>query len=186
MARSGMTNLITRTRRLINDTASATWTDTELQDVLDLHKLRIWREPLEREKTNLTGTTYEYRLYYSRQENLEEVASGTAYFHIEDSTGAAKGSADYTMDYIRGMLTMDADQGGTALYISGWTFDINAAAGDCWREVAGGKAGKYDVSADGHRMSRSQLMKQAIDMAKYYDGKSKPVSVRQWTNGISR
>ena len=180
MARSGMTNLITRTRDMIDDADSAVWTDNRLQDVLDQHKLRIWREALDAEKTNLTATTYEYRLFYSRYGDLEEATSGSAFFHIEDSTGAAKGTADYTMDYINGVLTMDTDQGGTALYLSGWTFDLAATAAACWRERASGKTLKYDVSADGHSMSRSQMMKQALEMAKYYDAQSKPVVKRQW------
>ena len=108
-ARSGMADLILRTRRMVNDAGSAIWSDDEdIQDVLDLHKQRVYREPLEHERTLVGSGTAEYTVYHSRYGNYE--AGGTAYFQVEDSGGTQRGTADYTADYIAGIVTMAADQ----------------------------------------------------------------------------
>ena len=93
-ARDGMTDLILRTRRLVNDAGSAIWADSEdIQDVLDRHSERIYREPLTEERT-LTGSgTAVYKTYHSRYGNLE---AGTANFQLEDSGGTQRGTATYT------------------------------------------------------------------------------------------
>jgi len=63
-AREGMTDLLSRLRRMVNDVGSAVWSDDEdLQDVLDAHRERLYREPLTFERT-LTGSgTAEYTIY---------------------------------------------------------------------------------------------------------------------------
>ena len=176
--RSGMADLISRMRTLVNDSGTAaTWTDQELQDILDAHKWRIMREQLASERTLTSGTTYEYKVYHSRYGNFE--GGGTAYFKIEDSTGLSKGTA-YAVDYIAGVVTMNDDQEGTALYLTGWYYDINAAAADTWRLWMGKTADRYDVQLDGHRMSRAQWFRHCQTMAQHYDAISEPVNVRMW------
>lgn len=182
MARPGMGDLIARTRRLVNDTAMTIWQDDDLQQVLDLHKQRVEREPLESERTRTGPTTAEYRIYHSRHGNLE--AGGTPTFRIEDSTGTQRGTADYAVDYVRGVVTMAADQQGTALYLTGWTYDLNAAAADLWRERAGALAERVDIQTGNNRLSRGQQMKHALDMAAHYERQARPRIVRGWTVGI--
>lgn len=48
------------------------------------------------------------------------------------------------------------------------TYDMNAAAADIWDEKAALLAGKFDVSADGASMSRSQLFDMATRRARHY------------------
>jgi len=181
MARSGMANLLTRTRRFIDDQGTAVWTDDELQDILDEHKTRIWRERLEMEKTLISASDYEYKVYHSRHSNFEE--GGTAYFHVEGSDGTQRGTADYTADYVRGNVTMTADQAGSALYLSGWSYDLNGAASDCWRERAGTKAGKFDAAMDGHNMRRSQWFDHCLKMSDHYAEQARTITVRAWSTG---
>lgn len=182
-ARSGMADLILRTRRMVNDAGSAIWSDDEdIQDVLDLHKQRVYREPLEHERTLVGSGTAEYTVYHSRYGNYE--AGGTAYFQVEDSGGTQRGTADYTADYIAGIVTMAADQKGTALYLTGWTYDLNAAAADLWRERAGALAERVDIQTGNNRLSRGQQMKHALDMAAHYERQARPRIVRGWTVGI--
>jgi hypothetical protein len=181
MAREGMSNLLTRFRRLVDDSGTAVWTQDQLQDVLDENKTRVWREPLEVDMTRTSGTTYVYTEYHSRYDNFEE--GGTAYFKIEDSAGSARGTADYTVDYIAGRVTMNADQEGTALYLTAWSYDMNAAAAQCWRERATKVSSYYDFQADGVRMNRSQWFQHCQETAAMYAKQSRPVTVRQWHVG---
>jgi len=184
MARDGMSNLIMRLRRLVDDSESAVWLDDELRDVLDEHSTPVYREQLAREKTRTSSTSYEYKIFHSRNGNYEE--GGTAYFQIEDSAGEQRGTADYSVDYIRGIVTMDADQGGTALYLTGTSYDINGAAAQCWREAATIKAGLYDFKAGDHTVSRSQWFEHCMAAANMLAMQSRPVTVRPWTSGEYR
>lgn len=182
--RTGMANIIARTRRMVDDAGSAIWTDNQdVQNILDEHKIRVNRERLEMDRTNTSATTYEYKRFFSRYRDIEEDTSGTAYFQIEDATGTQRGTADYTMDYLRGMLEMTADQVGTALYMSGWSYDLNGAAADLWRERAATKAGKFDASVDGHNLTRSQWFDHCLKMSDYYAQRSRPMTVRAWRVG---
>lgn len=177
-----MTDLILRTRRLVNDTGSAIWADSEdVQDVLDRHSERIYREPLTHERT-LTGSgTAVYTIYRSRYANLE---AGTANFQLEDAAGTQRGTATYTADYAAGVITMASDQLGTALYLSGYSYDLNGAAADLWRERAGQLAERVDARTGDNSLSRSQMMKQALTMADYYAKQARARTVRSWNVGI--
>jgi len=73
MARDGMSNLIMRLRRLVDDSESAVWLDGELQDVLDEHSTPVYREQLAREKTRTSSTSYEYKIFHSRNGNYEPI-----------------------------------------------------------------------------------------------------------------
>ena len=180
--RVGMVDLIGRLRRLVDDGTAGIWMDDELQDILDVHKFHIHREELEREKTMLSSTAYEYRLFHSRWEDIE--GGGSATFKLEDSAGTQKGTATYSADYLRGVVTMTTDQGGTAIYLTGWTYDINGAAADCWRERASKVTSYYDVQLDGHKLSRSQWFKHCTDMAGIFDNRARVRTVRQWRSGL--
>jgi len=182
MARDGMSSLLTRFRRLVDDAGTAVWTDNQLQDVLDEHKFRIQREPLGMEKTLLSSSSYEYRVFHSRFGNYE--GGGSATFQVEDTSGSQRGTAAYTADYINGIVTMTADQAGTALYLTAWSYDLNAGAAQCWRERATKVSSYYDVQADGHNISRSQWFRHCLDTAKLYEAQSKPITVRMWRNGL--
>lgn len=182
MSRPGMSNLIVRTRRLVNDSNANTWTDDEIEDVLDTHKLRIHREAMEKERTLTSGTAYEYKIYHSRHGDFEE--GGTAYFHVQDSAGSARATGDYTADYIRGMVTMGADQAGTELYLTGWSYDLHGAAADLWRWQAGNVAGYYDAQQGDHKLNRSQWFKHCLEMAELNAMQARPTVVRPWREGV--
>ena len=182
-ARSGMTDLITRLRSMVDDVAMSIWTDDDhLEDVLDLHKVRVYREKLEMERTLLSSTEVEYTVYHSRYGDYE--AGGTAYFQIEGAGGSQRGTADYTVDYINGVIAMTADQAGSALYLTGWSYDLSGGAVDLWRERAGQVAGRYDVVVGSQRLSRSQHMKHCLDMAEHYMRQMRAKTVRSWRHGV--
>lgn len=51
------------------------------------------------------------------------------------------------------------------------TYDLNRAAADIWDEKAALLVPKFDISADGANMSRSQMYEHAQKRAKYYRSK---------------
>lgn len=181
MAREGMADLIARLRDMIDDADKAVWDDDSLQNILDEYKVRVYREPLTPEKTLVSATDYEYKIYHSRYDNFE--AGGTAYFQVEDSAGNQRGTADYSVDYINGVVTMAADQEGTVLYLTGWSYDLAAAAADCWRRRAAKVSSYYDVDADGHRLSRSQWHRHCLQMSEFFARQAKPRVARLWRVG---
>lgn len=179
VVRSGMADLITRVRLLVSDADYAVWTDdAHIVDVLDVHKVRVYRERLDMERTLLSSTETEYRVYHSRYGDYE--AGGTAYFQIEGAGGSQRGTADYSVDYINGVVTMTADQAGSALYLTGWSYDLAGGAVDLWRERAGQVAGRYDVAVGGQRLSRSQHIEHCLGMAEHYMRQMRAKVVRSW------
>jgi hypothetical protein len=179
-----MANVLARLRGMVDDAGTAVWTNDQMQDVLDQRKLEVYGELLEYERTPIGSGTYVYTRYRSRWGDLEEATSGTAYFRIFDSAGSQRGTAAYTADYLRGVFDFAADQMGTELYLIAWSYDLNGAAADLWRQRAGKVASYYDVKADGHSLSRSQWRKACIEQADAYAQQSRPVTVRQWTHGV--
>ena len=92
------------------------------------------------------------------------------YFNVQDLTG---GSAPaYTADYISGIITFTADTAGSAYMLTARSYDINAAAADIWRGKAANAAKYFDFQTDNHRVSKSQLYKQFMDMAQHYEAQS--------------
>jgi hypothetical protein len=175
--RPGMSDLIGRWRRLVDDTGSAIWTDNEAQQVLDAHRVDFWQEALEVTPRQVAANTVYYTIYKSRHQNLEASTSGTAAWRLYDSQGAAIGTANYSADYMRGILTFAADQAGSARYLDGRSYDLAGAAADGWRERSARVSSYYDVDGDGTRMTRSQWFKHCQAMAEFYDQQAGAVVV---------
>jgi hypothetical protein len=114
-----------------------------------------------------TANVYEYYEYRARLGNLE---SGTAVFSVQQLNGGT--AAAYTVDYIQGVITFTADTEGTAYMLSARSYDLNAAAADIWRGKAANAAKYFDFQTDNHRVSKSQLYKQFMEMAAQFDKQS--------------
>jgi sirohydrochlorin ferrochelatase len=96
---------------------------------------------------------------------------------VLDLSGNAYGTALYTIDYDRGRVVFTASTGGSSVYVNAQVYDLNRAAADVWRQKAGHLAKRYDVSTDNQRLTRSQLLKQALEMAQMYEGLAGPTTV---------
>lgn len=57
------------------------------------------------------------------------------------------------------------------------TYDMHAAAADVWQEKAAALADRFDASADGATLSRSQVYKQAMSQVAYHSARCKIRSV---------
>lgn len=176
MSRSTLADLITLLRGMTDAAESqytigvqSYWTGDHIQTVLDRHRQDIYHEQLFSVEKWVGGGTVQWLEYQSRYRNFEATDGGTAVFEIENGVGTNVGTASYSADYARGRVTFTSDQGGTVYYLTGRSYDINAAAADIWRQKAAHYAAAYDIRTDNHGLTRSQLMKQALEMADIYD-----------------
>jgi hypothetical protein len=173
-ARTGMTTLIDTVRGMtLAGTADYTagtltfWDDTEIQRVLDRHKIDLRGHVLQSRPDNAGAGTVEYLEFLVGYSNLE---SGTPpIFELEYTTGGSVGTALYSVDYARGIVTFAADTAGTAFQVNASAYDLNASAADIWTMKGAYYATSYDFSTDNHSFSRSQITKQCTTMAQMYN-----------------
>jgi hypothetical protein len=183
-ARTGMATLISELRGLCNAGSAdytiagvAYWSDDHLQRVLDNHRKEVIEEALYNVDENEGGTSITKR-YYSHGGNYEQTTGGTAVFVVKDSNWNAVGTALYTVDYPRGEITFAGDTDGSAYYLTGRSYDLNAAAADIWdRKAAQVTSAAYSWSSDNMRVDKSGLRKEAVEMARYYRGLAGPTSI---------
>lgn len=174
-ARSGMSDLITTLRGMVNaGTADYTvggityWSDIQLQTALDRYASQVVDEPLQAVPEMTTGGAITYTEYRSKGRFFETTVSGTSRFVIKDSTGAVV-SSGWSADYEKGVITFTADTLGVSYYLSGTTYDIYAAASDVWYQKAGHAAEMIDFSTGGHNIKRSHITQLALTMARRYE-----------------
>jgi hypothetical protein len=176
--RTGMQTLIDTVRGYANaGTAEWTldnthyWDAEEIQRVLDRHRQDVVFAEMTPVQSYSGGTP----LYKEYRTNYGDIESGTAVFKIENASGTVGG---WTMDYARGVATFTADQGGSAYYWTGHTYDLYGAAADIWRIKAANVAHMFDFTTDGHSIKRSDKRKEYLAMADYYQGKSVNESIQ--------
>lgn len=166
--RAGMSYLVERWRRYVNDTAGSVWSDTEAVAILDQYRNDLWGRELDVREQRQSGSIV-YKKYLVGCSDLETFASGTAAWNLYDANGSAIGTANYTADYARGIVSFTADQKGSARYVDARSYDVHGAAAQGWRELAGAKASLYRFSADGASYDRNQWYDHCWQMAAQYD-----------------
>lgn len=176
--RAGMQNLINRVRALTGAGQSeytvgdlTYWTDEHLQGILDSNARFVIESPLAWQRQQVGGTAYYFAAGLAYRD-LEEAASGTARWAVRDGPGTLQGTAGYSVDYRQGLITFTANQGGTAYYVTGYTYDVHAAAADVWDERLARFTLFYDWSADNQSFSRSQAWDHAVKMRDYHRSKA--------------
>lgn len=190
MARTGMASLITELRGMTEAgtaeytvAGSSYWTDNQLQDVLDLHREDVIFEQLQMYPVHVAGGSLSYKDFRSSYGFYEATTGGTSIFYVQDSTGSAIGTANYTPDYRRGQLEFSSDQAGTVYYLTGRSYDLHAAAADVWRKKAAHYAPtSFDFSTDNHSIKRSLVYDHCLQMAEFFEsqGGNSIESVQLW------
>lgn len=177
-ARTGMANLIRRLRGLTHaGTADYSvagtdwWTDDQLQEVLDANRQDYYRVPLREVESYNAGVLGSYD-YYIGYGNLEEATGGSAVWDVEDGSGNSVGTANYTPNYINGVLRFSTDASGTSYYWSGRVYDLNTCAAQVWREKAAWRANFINFSADDQSFSQAQWFAHCQEMAGLYEAAS--------------
>lgn len=173
-ARSGMADIISDLRGICDASIGdyeisgvPFWTDAQLQRILDKHRTELkWVEMEAQEEAS--GAYLEYSIGYG---NLEATTGGTAIFIVQDINGATIASSEYSVDYLRGVVTFTSDTSGTAYYVTGRFFDIEGAAAEVWQMKLGHYSGAVDFTTKGHTINRSQLYDHAKEMVAKYEAK---------------
>jgi len=167
MARSTMSSLIQRVRDLasayhdeytIGDTAY--WDDNQIQAALDRTRNEVIDEVIYPIRQVTSSGSADYRIYNSTYKNFENTTGGTATFYLRTADGARIGTANYTADYEIGRFEFGTTTAGSALYLTGNTYDPYAAAADIWGQKAAHVANRIDFSADGASFKASQMRAQ--------------------------
>jgi len=184
MARDTMARLISEVRTMTGAPANAygagtatAWSDDLVQDILDRHRRDVVRLDLTPEPRLVGGGTLNYFDYRAPYGQWEATSSGgSATFVVRDSLGAVQGTALWSADYARGLVTFAANQGGTAYALTGAVFDLYGAAAEVLRQWATREARAYDFSEDGQSFRRSQKREGLLAMARDYERKAWAVS----------
>jgi hypothetical protein len=178
MARTGLTAILATLRQMTNagmDDYSigitTYWSDDQLTVILDRHRAELNNAPCS-PVVRLVNGQAQYFDYYIGAGNIE---GGTALI-VEDQAWNPYSSTLYTVDYARGIISFATNNLGLPVAVTGHSFDLNGAAADVWRQKAANVAQAYDFSTDNHRMSRSQMMSMALEMAALYEGMAPPTN----------
>lgn len=165
-----MQNLVDRVRALANADhdeyaigQTTYWADSHIQDVLASNAQFVVDSPLTYQSQNISGTT-NYIIAQAQYNSWEEAESGTARWIVRDSTGVEYGTANYTVDYRAGRVSFTSDRGGTLYYVTGYTYDVNAAAADLWMMRLANFNDWYDFKADNQTFNRDQVFNHAEKM----------------------
>jgi hypothetical protein len=187
--RSSMADLIATLRGLTAAAAGeytvnsvSYWTDAQLQDVLDRHVTIVRDEVLVPLEAIESGGSVSYYDYTSAYRFLESTSGGTSRFIVKDANYDAVGTASYSVDYPRGLITFTATTEGQSRYLDGYSYDLNAAAADVWGQKASHYVTAYDFSTDNHNLSRGQIIKNCLTMAKEYAAGAKVQTVSMERN----
>lgn len=174
-ARPGMSNLISTLRSMANtgleDYTIANvpyWSDAQLQTVLDRYAAPIRDEPLQAIQI-MSGGTVNYFDYQSNSRFFEATTGGSAVFVIRDIGGTAQGTANWSADYERGLISFAADTKGTGYFLTGRSYDVYAAAADVWYQKAAHASEMIDFSTDGHSIKRAHVATMCMKMAQRYE-----------------
>jgi hypothetical protein len=171
IARVGMADIISDLRGLtdanVDDytiAGNSFWSDAQLQRILDRHRTElIWAEMTAQENGDGTWTDY-----IVGAGNLE---AGDVLI-VQDLNGATVDSSLYTVDYMRGVVTFNADTTGTSYWVSARSYDLNGAASEIWQMKLGHYSSAVDFSTKVHSISRSQLYEHAKQMLERFELKS--------------
>ena len=169
--RTGMTGIIATLRNMSQagtaDFAIGAinyWSDDQLQSILDTRRTDFTMTAT-RMESEYSGGTLIYKRYYLPYANIE---SGTA-LKLQNSAGVEFGTATYSVDYNAGLVTFASDTGGSAVYATGRSFDLNRSAADVWRRKAAYYGTKPDFSTDNHSVKFSAIAATCISMAAQFD-----------------
>lgn len=159
--RPGMAPLITEVRWAVGDTAAApVFSDDQVQDALD--DARTWHED-----ERIDHVTFDY--------DTNRYGAVQAYDRWESAvlkTALGEVLAPTTSDLKEGRWTFAPGLVDPAVYVTGWTYDVKAAAVqvvDWW--LAKLKL-EYDVSVGGDSFSRSQKVKNLTELRDRLAGES--------------
>ena len=176
MARTSMAWLLARLRRMVNDGDSAVWTDAELQQVADYHRIHIRREFLEYDVDqqsyfskfgNLEGT------YITDQEANAVWDNDATIIKMWDSnSSSATAITPIYWNLADGSFGFTSDQ-DDEYYLDAKSYDLHGAAAELFEELSADSSRAYRWV----RGSVSHTAESFLDLAKYHRSLSGPQSL---------
>jgi hypothetical protein len=169
MARSTMANLITRVRLLINDPSggSQTWTDDQIQDVLDASRQDVLNSALTGKPT-FSGTTIQYLDYFASQGDWEDSPVMKQYLTVVVNPSASENIVGH-WTFAQSVLP--------PVFITGKSYDIFRAAAELLERWSAKLALNYDFTSDGQTFRRSQAGAALCNLAKTYRMQQRPTTI---------
>lgn len=164
-----MTELIYRVRSLIADNPASIFSDQEAQDALDRRRQWIRYALLVPQRTVLPGGEVQYLDYFANLgywENNVQLIDRT-YSNINNLI------LPDTSDLLAGHWQFSANQ-YPPVWIVGNTFDIYGSAADLLEQWASKLKLDFDFGVQQTKYSRSQQIKQILEMALTYRAQSIP------------
>jgi hypothetical protein len=180
---------------MINDPSGTAqvFIDDIIQRHLDANRMDVYFDPLVSIPRNIGGGTTVYYEFRSRHGDYETTDGGTATFYIQHGTGSTVGTASWaSMDYQSGILMTTTNYQGTALYVTGRSYDLYGAAADLLDDWAQKVALQFDFSSDQQSFSRSQKQAMLKTAAEGYRQKARSHFARiscdddAWPQRVSR
>ena len=182
-----MGTLIERVRLMVGDPVIAgtpttsVFTDQQIQDILDHHRVDVLQVPLIARST-ITPTGYQWLDYQARWGFWEDdvVINDATWATITAEIAGTPPTAVYTADLLTGHWTFVASQLPT-LYITGRTYDLYGAAVEvleAWQGILRAAGEIVSFSEDGQSFTRAQKGSGMAATAQEYRRKALPAGPR--------
>jgi hypothetical protein len=181
MSRTGMQYIRDELRLMTNaGTADITagtisyFSEDHLDTILDRNSEQfnyIAIEPVE--PARLLNNVLSFTKYPIGFDHIEQSTGGTAIFVVQTLTGSTVSASDYTVDYNKSLLIFGADTKGVDYYVTGFAYDIYAAAAEIMQMKANSVSNWFDFKTDNHLVNKSQVLKHYTERAEYFRSKSK-------------
>lgn len=152
MARDSMTWLLALLRVKVNDTDESIWTDDQLQDFLDMHRVHVRREFLMKD--------VDEKVYYSRFGMFED---DVALWDSDSANATEVPSSNYTANLVDGVFTF-TDAQGQSYYLDGKSYNLHGAIAECLEQLAMDQNKARQWSRGAVRYNHYDLM----EMARYH------------------
>lgn len=171
-ARPSMATLIADVRRLCGDSGgTASGSDDDLQSWLDEEATYLHRQAIAFDPVAIGGGTIGWFTAFIEGQGYFEGGSAGVPGTIYDARGGTVGG--WYLDP-HGIISFTNDQHGTALYFSGYSYDIYAGAAATLEGWAGRVALQFDFTTDGQQFMRSQQCKALLSLAEKYRARQLP------------
>ena len=164
MARTTLAGLIAKVRRLVDDKNATIWNADEVQDALDRRRMEAVQIMLASHVVRV-GSSSQRLIYTAPYGDWEGGVT------LYDATFAAVSADAEDLTVGRWSFTSEPNY---PIYLSGFTFDVYAAAADLLEERAQQLVGQYDFSADGGNYRRSQHKDGLVKLAEQYRRQQRP------------
>lgn len=167
-----MADLIAEVRGMTG-AGTATWSDDDVQRLLDRRREDYYGEPMTGVAEQLPGSVT-YRAFYA-----PFPLEGTAAFTVTDGLGGTVDGSRYVLEPNVGLVTLTAGTADATLYFTGRRYDTAAAGADLLEQWAGSKSvDSWGLTQDQQTLSRAERITSMLAAAKALRARSRPRTVR--------